>query len=138
LFNVPTFSDGGRKAQHRLLFFYVCFPASETSLFCTVELERVASYNSAGMNPYARPLPPPRIPVTAANGRCNIGMPNNVFDRFLWVINYFARAGFIVVIDNHVWLEDPTAYENPKLWVESWAKLAAAVAKVRAEVWGRA
>lgn len=30
-----------------------------------------------------------------------------------------------------VWLEDPTAYENPKLWVDSWAKLAAAIAKVR-------
>jgi hypothetical protein len=34
------------------------------------------------------------------------------------------------VIDNHVWLEDPTAYENPKLWVDSWQKLAAAVSKV--------
>ncbi len=28
-----------------------------------------------------------------------------------------------VVIDNHVWLEDPTAYENPKLWASLWTKL---------------
>lgn len=39
--------------------------------------------------------------MTVANGQCNIGMPNNVFDRFLWVINYYARSGFKVVIDDH-------------------------------------
>lgn len=76
-----------------------------------------------------KPLPPPALPLLVGGGRCNIGMPSNVFDRFLWVVNYCARAGMAVVIDNHVWLEDPTAYENPKLWVESWAKLAAAIAK---------
>jgi hypothetical protein len=36
-----------------------------------------------------------------------------------------------IVIDNHVWLEDSTAYENPKLWVDSWVKLASAISKVR-------
>jgi hypothetical protein len=35
-------------------------------------------------------------------------MPNNVFDRFLWAIRLYAQAGFKVVIDNHVWLEDST------------------------------
>ena len=55
----------------------------------------------AGVNPSAKPLPKPRIPLTVANGQCNVGMPNNVFDRFLWVINYYARSGFKIVIDNH-------------------------------------
>lgn len=82
-----------------------------------------------GVNPKG-PLPPPRVPVTARDGRCNIGLPNKVFDRLVWVVNYYARAGFYVVIDNHVWLEDPTAYENPKLWVQLWTRLAAAIAKV--------
>lgn len=36
------------------------------------------------------------------------------------------------MIDNHVWLEDPTAYENSKLWADSWQKLAAAISKARA------
>jgi hypothetical protein len=36
-----------------------------------------------------------------------------------------------VVVDNHVFPEDGTAYENPKLWVESWKKLAAAISKAR-------
>ena len=47
----------------------------------------------------------------ASGGQCNVGMPANVFDRFLWVVHHYARAGFYVVVDNHVWLEDPTAYE---------------------------
>jgi hypothetical protein len=53
-----------------------------------------------GVNPYGKPLPKPRVPLTVGNGQCNLGMPNNVFDRFLWVINLYARAGFKIVIDN--------------------------------------
>ncbi|KAI8476670.1 MAG: glycoside hydrolase superfamily [Monoraphidium minutum] len=87
------------------------------------------SVTPPGVDPWAKALPPPRVPLLVGGGKCNNGMPNDVFDRFLWAINYFARAGFKVVIDNHVWLEDPTAYENPKLWVDSWQKLAAAVNK---------
>jgi hypothetical protein len=56
----------------------------------------------------SRAAPKPRIALTVSGGRCNVGMPNNVFDRFLWVIKLYAQAGFKVVIDNHVWLEDPT------------------------------
>jgi hypothetical protein len=29
-----------------------------------------------------------------------------------------------------VWLEDPTAYENPDAWVAGWTRLAAAISKV--------
>lgn len=54
----------------------------------------------SGVDPYAKPLPKPRVPLTVGNGQCNLGMPVNVFDRFLWVINLYARAGFKVVIDN--------------------------------------
>ena len=55
---------------------------------------------AAGVDPYAKPLPKPRVALTVGDGRCNLGMPSNVFDRFLWVINLYARAGFKIVIDN--------------------------------------
>lgn len=29
-----------------------------------------------------------------------------------------------------VWLEDPTAYEDPKAWVQGWVRLATAISKV--------
>lgn len=87
------------------------------------------SVSPPGFNPWSRALPPPNAPLLVGGGKCNNGMPNDVFQRFLWVINYFAKAGFKIVIDNHVWLEDPTAYENPKLWVDSWVKLASAISK---------
>jgi hypothetical protein len=54
-----------------------------------------------GVNAYAKPLPPPRAPLLAGGGKCNNGMPSNVFDRFLWVVNYCAKAGMKVVVDNH-------------------------------------
>eukprot|EP00878_Enallax_costatus_P028720 GHUV01031055.1.p1 GENE.GHUV01031055.1~~GHUV01031055.1.p1 ORF type:complete len:173 (+),score=25.73 GHUV01031055.1:689-1207(+) len=55
----------------------------------------------AGVDATAKPLPKPKVPLTVANGQCNVGMPSNVFDRFLWVINYYARSGFKIVVDNH-------------------------------------
>jgi hypothetical protein len=66
----------------------------------------------------AKALPKPRVALTVGNGQCNIGMPANVFDRFLWVIKLYAQAGFKVVIDNHVWLEDPTGGLGVGDWVD--------------------
>lgn len=45
--------------------------------------------------------PKPRVALTVSGGRCNVGMPNNVFDRFVWAVQLYAQAGFKVVIDNH-------------------------------------
>ncbi len=47
-----------------------------------------------------KPLPPPRVPLTASNGNCNNGMPRATRARFLWVINLFARAGFKVGLEH--------------------------------------
>ena len=75
--------------------YHSCTPASQDAIRRSV--------TPPGLDPYAWPLPQPRIPLTvSANGRCNVGMPDDVFDRLLWVINYYARSGFVVVIDNHV------------------------------------
>ena len=54
------------------------------------------SVTPPGTDPWAKPLPPPKAPLLVGYGRCNIGMPDNVFDRFLWAVNYFAKAGFKV------------------------------------------
>lgn len=96
-----------------------CQQASEEEIRRSVTPPSVSASGKA--------FPKPRVPLTVSNGQCNVGMPNNVFDRFLWVINLYARAGFKVVIDNHVWLEDPTAYEDPKAWVAGWVRLATAI-----------
>eukprot|EP00775_Hariotina_reticulata_P013832 gene13832-13953_t len=101
--------------------YIYCTPASEDDIRKSV--------TPPGVNTYAKPFPRPRVALTVGNGMCNIGMPNNVFDRFLWVINLYARAGFKIVIDNHVWLEDPTAYENTKAWIDGWVRLARGVSK---------
>ena len=37
--------------------------------------------------------------------------------RFLWTVNFFARNGFYVLIDNHLNM-DPTARNNVTLWLE--------------------
>lgn len=66
----------------------------------------------------------PFIPMTnpfvwpADAGTCNLGMPNGprVFERFIWVIKFFTRNGFVVVVDNHL-VADPTAVNDPAMWV---------------------
>lgn len=63
----------------------------------------------------SKALPKPRVALTVSGGRCNVGMPTNVFDRFLWVIKMYAQAGFKIVIDNHVWLEDSTGESGRKV-----------------------
>ncbi|KAF8057110.1 PRY3 [Scenedesmus sp. PABB004] len=98
-----------------------CTPASEDDIRRSV--------TPPGVDPYARALPKPRAPLTVRDGRCNVGMPSDVFDRFVWAINTYTAWGFKVVIDNHVWLEDPTAYEDPKAWVDGWVRLARAISQ---------
>ena len=48
-------------------------------------------------------------------GTCNSYLPNDsTFNRFLWMVNFLARNGFYVVIENHVNM-DPTAVIDPML-----------------------
>lgn len=39
------------------------------------------SVSPPGFNPGSKPLPPPRAPLLVGDGKCNIGMPNDVFQR---------------------------------------------------------
>lgn len=61
-------------------------------------------------------------------GMVNDYFPNDsTLNRFLWVINFFAKNGFYVLIDNHL-REDQTAIEDPQKWVDNWVYLATAIA----------
>lgn len=48
-----------------------------------------------------------------ADGQCNSYLPNDsVYTRFLYVIRYYARNGFYIILDNQLNL-DTTAVDNP-------------------------
>ena len=70
--------------------------------------------------------PPPgdAFAVSTPQGTCNSYMPQqNTFDRFLWTVDYLARNGFYVMLDNQFNL-DQTATQQPQLWVQRWTDLA--------------
>lgn len=57
-------------------------------------------------------------------GLINDYLPNeSTLQRFLWVVNFFAKNGFYILIDNHL-REDQTVLENPERWVQLWCSLA--------------
>ena len=63
---------------------------------CHVSTGVRPAHPHAGANTAGHSFPAPRVPLTVGGGRCNIGMPTNVFDRFLWAINLAAKAGMVV------------------------------------------
>ena len=71
---------------------------------------------------------PPMLSSSIKNSNlCNDYLPNHsTLDRFLWVINFFAKNGFYVLIDNHL-REDQTVLENSETWVQNWVKLLTAI-----------
>jgi aryl-phospho-beta-D-glucosidase BglC (GH1 family) len=72
-------------------------------------------------------IPPLASPPDRSSGQCNGYLPNDsTFNRFVWVVDFFARNGFYVLIDNHL-REDQTALENPDLWVHQWVELVTAI-----------
>ncbi len=60
----------------------------------------------------------------------NSYLPNDTtFNRFLWVVNFFAKNGFYVLIDNHL-REDQTVLQQGKnAWVQDWVKLVTAISQ---------
>jgi aryl-phospho-beta-D-glucosidase BglC (GH1 family) len=75
-------------------------------------------------------IPPMVAPPARQPGLSNDYLPNDTttFDRFLWVVNFFAKNGFYVLIDNHL-REDQTVLENPQQWVQDWVKLVTAISQ---------
>jgi hypothetical protein len=75
----------------------------------------------AGLTIPAQVSPPTRIP-----GECDDYLPNDTtLNRFLWVINFFAKNGFYVLIDNHT--EDPTVLQSATTWQQDWVSLYTAI-----------
>jgi aryl-phospho-beta-D-glucosidase BglC (GH1 family) len=66
------------------------------------------------------PLP---FPTHRVAGQCNGYLPNDtVYNRFRWVVSFYARNGFYVLIDNHL-REDRTALDSATNWASQWAQL---------------
>lgn len=62
-------------------------------------------------------------------GMVNDYLPNDsTFNRFLWVVNFFAKNGFYVLVDNHL-REDQTVLDNSQRWLQSWVELATAISE---------
>ncbi|MDP1880662.1 MAG: cellulase family glycosylhydrolase [Parachlamydiaceae bacterium] len=72
-------------------------------------------------------IPPMTAPAQGTT--CNGYLPNDTtFNRFVWVVDFFAQNGFYVLIDNHL-REDQTALEDKNLWVQRWTELAQAISQ---------
>lgn len=72
-------------------------------------------------------IPPMVAPPVRTPGMCDNYFPNDTtLNRFLWVVNFFAKNGFYVLIDNH-FREDETALQNPQQWVKDWVQLVTAI-----------
>lgn len=65
----------------------------------------------------------PLLSYNPAQKNSNELLPNdNVLNRFMWVIDFFAKNGFYVLIDDH--REDATITTNQDKWVSDWKSLA--------------
>ncbi len=55
----------------------------------------------------------PSPPQRRSPNTCNDYLPSSsTYDRFCWVVHFFAHNGFFVLIDNHL-REDQTALQDP-------------------------
>ena len=78
--------------------------------------------------------PEPEYMPPQTSGVCNSSLPNDsVLDRFMFVLDLFARNGMYVMIDDHLNL-DSSITDDPDAWVQSWKSLATTISQAP-EVW---
>lgn len=74
-------------------------------------------------------IPPMVAPPQRQANTCNDYLPNDTtLNRFLWVVNFFAKNGFYVLIDNH-FREDQTVLQSQQQWLQYWVQLVTAISK---------
>ena len=63
--------------------------------------------------------PPGSLPPDGSPGTCNAYLSHltSTLDRFLWVINFLARNGFLVQINSQL-EQDPSLLEDRSAWAE--------------------
>lgn len=68
----------------------------------------------------------PALSYTSGQSYVNQYLPNtNVMARFIYVINFFAKNGFYVLIDNHS--EDNSMTSNQAAWIANWKSLSSTI-----------
>ncbi len=101
--------------------------AQPCKISSTAEIQQ--SVTNPKVQPGDKALPPQPFPPSRKAGMCNDYLPNDTtFNRYVWMVNFFAQNGFYALVDNHL-REDPTAVEDQKKWVDEWVKLATAISK---------
>jgi len=71
-----------------------------------------------------------------SRGTCNAYLPNppRALERFIWVVRFLTRNGFVVVLDNHANLDDTVITDNA-FWVRGWTDI---MERVAADPYARA
>lgn len=81
-------------------------------------------------NPSVTPANGTSIPAlsyapTRGNNMCNDYLPNtSTMDRFIWIIDFFARNGFYVLIDDHLREDQTILNSGVSSWANQWKDLA--------------
>jgi aryl-phospho-beta-D-glucosidase BglC (GH1 family) len=68
------------------------------------------------------------FPPTRTAGKCNDYLPTTtILDRFVWVVQFYVRNGFYVLIDDHLREDQTVLTKGAAAWASQWAQLAAAL-----------
>ncbi|HSX37466.1 MAG TPA: cellulase family glycosylhydrolase, partial [Chlamydiales bacterium] len=81
--------------------------------------------------PAGSTIPAQNSPPTIVNaGVSNSYLPNDTtLNRFLFVVNFFAKNGFYVLIDNHLREDQTVLQSGTAAWVKNWVNLVTAISK---------
>ncbi len=115
----------------RLPFSFKDFNLQPQNLNKYCKLPTIAAIQLSVTNPSVATtgtIPPMLAPPPRTVDQCDDYFPNdNTLNRFLWTVNFFAKNGFYVLIDNHS--EDTTVIENKQQWVQKWTDLVSKISK---------
>ena len=112
----------------RLPFSFKSFAGTPQATAKPCDLNVAAQVKALTADPQDNPAlvtePPPLAHPVDAKGQCNGYLPTSSSrDQFLWVVDFYVRNGFYVLVDNHS--EDHTVVENGDEWAQKWAQLIA-------------
>lgn len=104
-------------------------PTSFTQACPTDSVSSVASSTSDPAVGFQGAPPEPTYTPPSTPGVCNSYLPNDsVLNRFMFVLDVFAKNGMYMIIDNHLNL-DTTITDDPDKWVQQWKSLATTISQ---------
>lgn len=96
-----------------------CGPLPTFAAIASSVIDPAVAMPAGSSNAFPSPV---SWPDHGNNSTCNSYLPHDTtINRFVWSVQYLARNGFFVIIDNH--FEDPTVETDPDLWREQWVDI---------------